>query len=127
MTTWAICGAIIVPRMEDVGTALSAMDCLVSASPSEGGPLTVIEAFLAGCPVVSTRVGIIPELESDGRLVVTIPFDPTPEQLAAAVREAIADREMVERARQFAWNRFSATRMMLSYEALIRGKYVNQS
>lgn len=117
----------IVPRTEDIGTVLNAMDCLVSASPSEGGPLSVIEAWLAGCPVVSTCVGIIPELESKhGSLESLIPFDPSPLELAAAVRDAIADRDRVERARSLAWKMFSASRMTLDYEALIRGSYVNQ-
>ncbi len=126
----SLCGdrATVLPRVEDVGTALAAMDCLVSASPSEGGPLSVMEAWLAGCPVVSTCVGVIPELEAKhGSLVSLIPFDPSPLELAAAVRDAIADRDRVERARRLAWNTFSASRMTLDYEALIRGNHVNQS
>ncbi|MCA9017370.1 MAG: glycosyltransferase, partial [Planctomycetaceae bacterium] len=52
------------PRTEDIGSVLSGLDCLISASPSEGGPLSVAEAWIAGCPVVSTPVGFIPELEA---------------------------------------------------------------
>lgn len=120
--------AVFVPRIEDIGTALNAMDCVVSASPSEGGPLSVIEAWIAGCPAVSTSVGVIPELEAKhGPLVFSIPFDPTPQDLAAAVREAIAGDARIQRAKEMAWERFSSTRMVLGYEALIRGKYVSQS
>jgi glycosyltransferase involved in cell wall biosynthesis len=36
-------------------------------SRSEGFPLSVVEAMLAGLPVVATRVGSVAELVADGR------------------------------------------------------------
>lgn len=114
----------IIPRTEDVGTVLAALDCMVSASPSEGGPLSVIESWIAGCPVVSTSVGIIPELEAEhGPLTNVIPFDPSPQELADAVREAIGDKTRIERAKKLAWKLFPSTRMLLDYEALFRGSH----
>lgn len=43
------------------GDAFAALDCLVCAGKSEGGPLVAIEAWLAGVPLVSTPVGVVAE------------------------------------------------------------------
>ncbi|WP_406828319.1 glycosyltransferase [Microbulbifer sp. ARAS458-1] len=40
---------------------MAAADLKVVASSKEGAPYTVVEALLAGCPLVSTRVGNVPE------------------------------------------------------------------
>ena len=40
---------------------MSVADLMVVASSKEGAPYTVAEALLAGCPLVSTRVGNVPE------------------------------------------------------------------
>lgn len=44
----------------------AAMDVFVCASHAEGGPATVIEAMQMGLPVVTTRVGLVPQLIRDG-------------------------------------------------------------
>lgn len=109
------------PRCDDVGTVLNALDCIITAAPHEGGPLVAAEAWLAGCPVVSTSVGMIPELERDhGPLVWRIPREATPGQLAAAVHQAIEGDARTERARSLAWNQFSPARLVLNYERAIR-------
>ena len=84
-------GGIFVPPVEHVGDALAALDVLVLVSPAEGGPLVLLEALAAGLPVVATPVGNLPDLvQRHGELFVTVPVDPTQEQLAAAARRALA-------------------------------------
>lgn len=58
------------PPDRDVGTLLRSVDALVIASRHEGFPMVVIEAGLVGTPVVSTRVGALPELFPDEILFV---------------------------------------------------------
>ncbi|MCR9230460.1 MAG: glycosyltransferase family 4 protein [bacterium] len=119
-----LCGdrVTFVPRVDDVGTVLAALDCIVTAAPNEGGPLVAAEAWLAGCPVVSTPAGMIPELEREhGILTYGIPFNYTRYSLAAAVVAALCDEGCaVNRARRLAWNLFSPGRMVLAYESTIR-------
>lgn len=120
-----LCGVhcSILPRTEEIGSVLAGLDCLMSASPSEGGPLSVAEAWFAGCPVVSTPVGFIPELEEKyGPLVERLPHDPTPAQLAAGVKNAIQRSHIRQRAQEVAFNEFDAVLMVKKYESLLAKK-----
>lgn len=53
------------PPSRDVGTLLRSVDALAVVSAHEGFPRVVIEAGMVGTPVVSTRVGALPELFPD--------------------------------------------------------------
>jgi glycosyltransferase involved in cell wall biosynthesis len=53
-----------VPRVERY---LACLDAYVLASTTEGMPMTILEAMFAGVPIVSTRVGAVPEVLQDGR------------------------------------------------------------
>ena len=76
-------------------------------SPAEGGPLVVLEALAAGIPVVATPVGNLPDLvQRHGELIVSVPIDPSPEQLAGAIghvppsRGFLTERKMKAKAKE---------------------------
>lgn len=52
---------LFLDRSWNTGDVLAGLDCLIQASPSEGGPLVALEAWCTGLPLVSTDVGIILE------------------------------------------------------------------
>src|SRR4029077_12154028 len=58
------------PPGRDVGTLLRSVDALVVASRHEGFPRVVVEAGRLGVPVISTRVGALPELFAEEILFV---------------------------------------------------------
>jgi glycosyltransferase involved in cell wall biosynthesis len=58
------------PPGRDLGTLLRSVDALVVASDREGFPMVVVEAGMLGVPVISTRVGALPELFADEILFV---------------------------------------------------------
>ncbi|MBM3975872.1 MAG: glycosyltransferase family 4 protein [Planctomycetes bacterium] len=61
----------------------------VCASTCEGGPRVTVEAMACGVPVVSTPVGVMPELLEDGRAGRLAGFDA--ESLADALGDVLAD------------------------------------
>ncbi len=66
----------------------AALDLFVCSSLWEGSPLSVLDALAAGVPVVSTRVGIVPEVIRHGRTGWLVePRDP--ESLASAITEEL--------------------------------------
>jgi len=80
----------------DVPALLAAVDVAVLSSDYEGSPLSVLEYMAAGKPVVSTRVGGVPELVEDGvQGLLVEPRDPA--ALAKAVAELLRDPERAER------------------------------
>lgn len=77
----------------ELRSALVACDVFVLPSFSESFPISIIEAMLAGAPVVATRVGGIPEIVRDeytGLLVS--PGDP--KALADAIRRILDDHQL---------------------------------
>jgi glycosyltransferase involved in cell wall biosynthesis len=74
----------------DVPALLDALDVAVLSSDYEGSPLSVMEYMAAGKPVVSTRVGGVPELVQDGvHGLLVEPRDP--DALARAIRRLLLD------------------------------------
>jgi glycosyltransferase involved in cell wall biosynthesis len=68
---------------------LNAADLVVIPSRWESGPLVLNEALALGRPVVSTPVGMVPEVITDGETGWLVPIgDPT--ALAAALADALA-------------------------------------
>ena len=96
-------------RVPDVAAWLRRADVLVHPVRWEGFGLAVLEAMLAGLPVVASNVSSLPELVGDAGLLVP-PDDPS--ALAAAVNRALADpRDYRERGRARAREEFSVARM----------------
>lgn len=81
---------------KDVAALLPAFDLFVLSSFSEGLPMSMLEAMSAGVPIVSTAVGDIPEVITDGETGHLVPGADT-EALANAIGAMQASRE--ERAR----------------------------
>lgn len=120
---------LLLGTRRDVPRLLRASDVFLMTSVGEGIPLTIIEAMAAGVPVVSTRVGGIPEMISDeetgflrepgdaiglAKAIVTLRHDTTlREQITSAARDR-------------AFSDFSREKMLASYatiyEEMLRGR-----
>ena len=75
---------------------LRSMDIFVLASRNEGFPLAILEAQLAGLPVVATDVGSVREAVVDGETGLLVPPE-RPDLLARAVRRLLDDADERDR------------------------------
>jgi glycosyltransferase involved in cell wall biosynthesis len=84
-------GAVIWAGLrQDVESLLPGMDVWVMSSVEEGLPVALLEAMAAACPIVSTRIGGIPDAVVAGRQAVLVPVA-DPAALAAAVVQLLRD------------------------------------
>ncbi len=105
---------------EDVAAILRGVDIKVIASHSEGIPLTLFEALAAGCAVVATRVGGVPEVLEDGVDSCLVPAG-DPASLAAAIERLIDDpplRRQIGLSGQARAKRFNLESAVRAHEAL---------
>jgi glycosyltransferase involved in cell wall biosynthesis len=97
------------------------VDVLVVSSNNEGTPVSAIEAMAAGCPVVATHVGGLPDLIADGKTGCLVP-PRDPAALAAGVLRILRDRPLArclgEAARATVAERFAVERLCLDVESL---------
>ena len=84
------------------------VDVLCLPSAAENQPIALLEAMAYGRPVITTPVGAIPELVTDGVEGWIVPVGNI-EALAVAVGEAAARPEEVTRRGQAAWNKIAGS------------------
>ena len=85
-------GVVLPGRVGDVAALYRRAEVLVHPARWEGFGIALLEAMLAGKPVVATRVSAAPEIVEDGRTGLLVPPD-DPAALAGAVSALLADRD----------------------------------
>lgn len=106
---------------EDVGAFVSRSHVLVSASLSEGMPLSFLEAMAAGLPVVATQVGGVPELVEDGQhglLYESGDVEGLVQALSVLAFDELQRQHLGSQAARFVRERYSEERMISAYEKL---------
>ena len=113
------------PSAEDLAIAYNQAKVAVCASYAEGGPRYIIEAMACGLPVVSTPVGLMPEVVRDYETGFLLQ-DWSSEEMAERVAELLLDRELYQKcskqacvvAEQFDYNH-SIEQYALTYQGLV--------
>ena len=104
---------------DDVAEILAGLDVLVVTSSDEGVPGVVIEAAMAGCPVVTYRLGGVSDVVLDG-LTGRVVDGEDVQAMAAAVSAVLDDpasrRRMSDAARDHSRN-FSMSEIACRYES----------
>ncbi len=107
----------------DVEAILPSLNLWVMSSVEEGLPVALLEAMAAGCAIVATRVGGIPDAVKDGREATLVPAA-DPSALAEAIVDLLRNPEKARRlgdaARRRAEAEYSIQSVARRIEAIYR-------
>ena len=87
---------------ESIADVYDGADVYLNASEIDNQPLSILEAFSCGLPIVTTGAGGIPDMVSDGKTGMVVPCGDHAELAARALRlldDAVLVKHMVEQAR----------------------------
>lgn len=114
----------LLPRQEDMPTLYNQARMLVCASTVEGNPRVTIEAMACGVPVISTRVGIMPDVITQGDNGYLVDWDA--HQIAQTIRLLLDNprlRMQIGAAGEMSVQQYAAEKTIrdyaLAYHALI--------
>jgi len=113
----------------NIEKVLSAADIVVLASDNEGTPLSLIQAGMAGLPVVTTRVGSVPEVVLDGTTGIITGLDV--QEIANALEKLANDSDLRAQigvvAQQFTLTNFGVKRLVHGHEELYKKLLFNRA
>jgi glycosyltransferase involved in cell wall biosynthesis len=113
--------AVSLPGRTDIRDWLDRADVFVHTSRWEGFGIVLLEAMLAGLPVVATRVSAVPEVVADGQTGILVEVGDV-DGLATSLGALLADRERAaalgEAGRRRARAEFSVARMAAATQAV---------
>ncbi len=113
----------------DMEQVLSASDIVILTSDNEGTPLSLIQAGMAELPVVTTRVGSVPEVVLDG--ITGIVTSLNVQQIADALEKLATSAElrvqMGNSARKFTLANFGVKRLVNDHEVLYKKLIANRA
>lgn len=114
---------LFVGYQDHVGSWYDAFDVLVLPSASEGTPVVAIEALAAGCPVVATRVGGVPDVVEDGitgYLVEPRDTEALADRLERLARDPELRRRLGDAGKERVLTRYAVERLVADTDALYR-------
>jgi glycosyltransferase involved in cell wall biosynthesis len=104
----------------DIENILGATDILLLTSDNEGIPISIIQAALAGVPTVSTNVGSIKEIITNGENGFLTSSDPN--DISRFLQILIRDQELRNKfglsVKQVVTNKFSVSSFLKNYQNL---------
>jgi glycosyltransferase involved in cell wall biosynthesis len=106
----------------DIERVLSSADMVVLTSDNEGTPLSLIQAGMAGLPVVTTNVGSVPEVVLDGvtGLVTGLDVQEIADALEKLVNDKVLRTKLGVAAQEFTLSNFGVKRLVHDHEELYK-------
>ncbi len=114
---------------DEIEKVLAAADIVVLTSDNEGTPLSLIQAGMAGLPVVATSVGSVPEIVLDG--TTGIVTDTNVQEIADALEELVKNSRLRDHlgaaAKDFTLANFGVNRLVHDHKELYKKLLANQA
>lgn len=113
----------------DIERVLSAADMVVLTSDNEGTPLSLIQAGMAGLPVVTTRVGSVPEVVLDGitGIITSMEVQEIADALEKLAKSGELRAQMGMAAHEFTLSNFGVKRLVHDHEELYKKLLANRA
>jgi len=113
----------------DIEKVLSAADLVVLTSDNEGTPLSLIQAGMAGLPVVTTRVGSVPEVVIDGTtgIITGLGVQEIADTLEKLANSIDLRGQMGAAAKEFTLASFGVKRLVHDHEELYKKLLTNRA
>ena len=113
----------------DIERVLAAADVVLLTSDNEGTPLSLIQAGMAGLPVVTTRVGSVPEVVLDGITGIVTSLEV--QEIAHALEKLANSNELRAKmgaaAQKFTLANFGVERLVHDHEELYKRLLANRA
>ena len=106
----------------EIEKVLTSADVIVLTSDNEGTPLSLIQAGMAGLPVVTTRVGSIPEVVLDGvtGIITSLKVQEIADALEKLAKSNELRAQMGAAAQEFTLANFGVKRLVHDHEQLYK-------
>jgi len=113
----------------EIEKVLTAADIVVLTSDNEGTPLSLIQAGMAGLPVVTTRVGSVPEVVVDGitGIITSLEVKEIADALEKLANSDELRVQMGRAAQEFTLANFGVKRLVNDHEELYKRLFANQA
>lgn len=120
--SYKITNVVLMGQLPDASRFLRAFDVFALASVKEGSPWTLLEAMAARVPIVSTRVGAVPEIIDNKKNGLLVPIENSA-ALTTAIHQLLKDdharQEMGIQGHQTVLFRFSLSTMIDAVKVLL--------
>lgn len=113
---------VILGWQSDIERVLSSADMVILTSDNEGTPLSLIQAGMAGLPVVTTNVGSVSEVVLDGvtGIVTVLGVQEIADALEKLVDDKVLRTKLGAAAKDFTLSNFGVQRLVRDHEELYK-------
>ena len=113
----------------NIEKVLASADIVVLTSDNEGTPLSLIQAGMAGLPVVTTRVGSVPEVVLDGTtgIITSLDVQEIADALEKLANSSNLRVHMGAAAKEFTMANFGVKRLVHDHEELYKKLLTNHA
>lgn len=120
---------VILGWQSNIEKLLAAADMLILTSDNEGTPLSLIQAGMAGLPVVAIKVGSVPEIVLDGvtGIITGLGISEIADEIEKLAKDSRLREKLGSAARDFTLANFGVKRLVRDHEEIYKRLIANQA